>query len=461
MSKLYSIEIELEEKVEFRTRLNGDINTFEVFKKVIQDKLERVCTSQNVDPPEIESIHYTLTNTSGYYEIFDDEEVTDFNKEAHVLRLMINRKAEKKQEEDNKNKTLDKSYQNAMAKLTISNFPYQFNGDSNLSHFKVKVTNYCKINKIGSGVLLKLILNGKIITDAAFQYLQTKIHILYCSALSVDAQLAAIWQYLQRKYGKTNQVINYKQRLQHIKQNKLTIKEYLDVFHQNRDELDLEIELQKECGFAYKAFTEYELTEIFMKGLKAEFQSSIINKMMHEYNSTNIKMEELETILIKEIEKEKYLNLIQNRKVTQVNEGIFNINKGNQANYNETNCENDQIYALQQQVHQLQSKLGRDNRSNRKCRHGFKCRYGMDCKFQHTEKEINYFRRNNIANRSGRGNQGRNNRYNNANNAYQQANKNGYGAANGNDQRQHDVYAVNEMKQEYNQQSVNEANQHF
>ena len=45
----------------------------------------------------------------------------------------------------------------------------------------------------------------------------------------------------------------------------MSLKEYLDAFNQSNDDLELEITLQRRNGINYEQFTEYELTEMFMK----------------------------------------------------------------------------------------------------------------------------------------------------------------------------------------------------
>ena len=382
--QMYSIEITLDNaKFELRVKLNGGIVTFEAFKNVIDGKLKRLFAKKGFESQNIETIHYTLPNSTGFYEIYGDEDVVDFNDEKLVTKIIINGELNKRIQNESTSK-LDKSYEAAMAKLTISNFPYQFNGNSNLNHFKLKVNNYCKINDIGDDVLIKLIFTGKVIIGDAFKYIENKIYSVYAKAEA--EKLEIIWYLLQNKYGKSNHVITCKQRLQNLSQNKLINKKYLDKFIEFKDELDLEIDLEKEKGFVCEPFGEYETTEIFMKGLRDELQSNIARDIMQKYKTTSITMNELEEILRAEIEREKYLNLIQNKSV---------LNKIDNANLDATNLKQvtdgnmAEMNALKKEISALKLEL---SKSRRQCRHGMKCRHGLDCKFEHAEGEINHFR---------------------------------------------------------------------
>ena len=385
MSTNYTVEVKAENglKIEVRVKLNGEVKGFDHFKRVIQNKLTRAFKANKMADPQIKTMHYTLTNSTGYFEIYGDEEVQDFNEERLISKIIINKDEIKTEEKKDEiaTKGLTRTYESAMAKLTISNFPYTFDGTTNLNHFMIKVENYCKMNQIETEVLIKLILNGKIITGKAFDFLQTKVHIIY--ELRNEEQLQAIWKAMKDKFGRSNQVIHLKQKLQKLRQNKMNVKEFVDKFKQIRDELELEIKLEQKDGIRYVPLSEYELTEIFMKGLQQNLQEKFIDEMMAKYGTTNVELSKLDEILTVEIEKEKYRKLLQNETVS---------NKENANGVNQVEL-SDKFGSLKQEIiNELRTQMNNNNNYKPKCRFGTNCRFGLQCKFYHNHKEKAHFK---------------------------------------------------------------------
>ena len=102
MKQNYSAEINLENgiKIEIRVKLNGNIITFNEFKKAIQIKLDRATKARNLESPIIQNLEFTLTNQAGFFPIWSDEAVVDFNDEKLVSRIIINRSLDVKKEEN-------------------------------------------------------------------------------------------------------------------------------------------------------------------------------------------------------------------------------------------------------------------------------------------------------------------------------------------------------------------------
>ena len=162
------------------------------------------------------------------------------------------------------------------------------------------------------------------------------------------------------------------------KQGTTSIKNYFDKFIEYKDELELEINIQRKLGFTYEPFTDYELTELFMKGLSTSMQSNITREIIIKFKTTSITLSELESVLKAEIEREKYLNLLQNKSTKEVD-----------VNYVQTRGNNDEISVLKQEINALKNKLKQKDKF--RCRHGKNCRFATKCRFFHTKEELDHF----------------------------------------------------------------------
>ena len=105
MSQNYSVETNLKEEIniEVRVKLNGEIITFNEFKRAIQTKLDRATKARHLEMPEITTLKFTLTNQMWYFSIWCDEDFIEFNEEKLASRIIANRTLIARKEVKNEN----------------------------------------------------------------------------------------------------------------------------------------------------------------------------------------------------------------------------------------------------------------------------------------------------------------------------------------------------------------------
>ena len=414
------------------TENQSDVKSFEQF---IKNKF-------NLDDSTIISLEYSLKDETdnNYYVIDDNTDFQEMLDDFESMEFLYVNREDNQIEQIANNNTLKRAHNSAMAKLAITDIPFKFYGkkSENVNHFKRKIINYMKNNNIDAELLLKLILNGNVIKDEAFAFVQNKF-VTISNEECIDTKLKTIWDLLLRKYAKPNGVLHYKAKLRTFKQNKLTLGEYLESFNDVLSELKLEMAIQKESGVEYQGYGEYEIAEMFIKGLTPNLKSKLIDELVTKYSTPNVTMIELESVLKLMITKEYYLLNVANdtESIKNDNKSIFTI-----QSEIETFIE-DKINSLQIKANYQPSKKQRSNHNNvpnRKCRSGSKCYFGLNCHFAHSPEEIEMFRKRNYKNKNNN-----NHSKGNSNNNYTW-NRNRYDSGNKNNVRRQQINSISVSK---------------
>ena len=378
---------------QYKFDLNGNEKRAKVPANITWNQLQEVLKTK-FQFETLDSLAYSTNDDyNGRFLIESQAELTEALTEYDdIYRIFVNYQPQRNNNNNNNNNyprqnARNQNQQNrelsqlssTIAKLAITEFPFKFNGKAteNINHFKKKVTNYCNNNNIGIEILFKLIMNGKIITGSAFDYLQ-RILPQIDNDLEIDDKLKLIWKKLKEKYYKVNQVLIYKRKLQNFRQNKLSLREYLEKFMEINHDLKLEIVIQRENGHEYQEMSQYELAIHCLRGIRAEYQSEIVKLADELYNTPDINMTQLQVILEGMISRETYLKQLKGDDgkagslVGAVNNNVNQINGDLET----------------QIINVINQKRG----YKPKCKNGKQCNYGLNCDFYHTSEEIQYFK---------------------------------------------------------------------
>ena len=205
------VNIVKEERI-IRVKLDREeVTTTEDLKSKIANKLKIDLNEVN----ELGTLKYEVDDD--LIEMLDEQDVKDVLRENFDLVIDLKDKKESQMQ-----------LTTTMAKLALSQIPFSFSGTQkeNVHRFKRNMLRYCEINKIDDNTLMKLLLNGKVIKDAAFKHIENHIYHNNDAIKSDAAKVKQIWTELIKKYGQINKVFEYKINLERTKQQDLSLKDY-------------------------------------------------------------------------------------------------------------------------------------------------------------------------------------------------------------------------------------------